>query len=64
MFRRVSNWASLRIGISSSSALVTFDAPGSLPTTSAKVLFETEPGALPPRSVIAVLASELSLIHI
>src|SRR5664280_1848709 len=39
------------------SALVTFDAPGATPTTRANVLFDTLPGDLPPRAMIACSAS-------
>ena len=37
----------------SSSALVSFDAPGPSPTTTAVVFFDTLPGALPPRDLMA-----------
>src|SRR5690606_31965171 len=40
-------------GTPSSAALATFDAPGESPTTSAKVFFETLPGDLPPRALMA-----------
>ncbi len=41
------------MGTPSSSALVSFDAPGPSPTTSAVVFLETLPGDLPPRALIA-----------
>src|SRR5690606_40453419 len=43
---RCSNAASSRIGTPSSSALVSLEAPGPSPTTSAVVFFETLPGDL------------------
>src|SRR5262249_24416762 len=42
-----------RTGTPSSSAFVSFDAPGSAPTTSAYVFFDTLPGLFPPRFLIA-----------
>jgi hypothetical protein len=37
--------------------LVTFDAPGSAPTTTAVVFFDTPPGDFPPRPLMAASAS-------
>ena len=49
--------ASSRIGTPSSSAFVSFAAPGASPTTTAVVFFDTLPGDLPPRALIASSAS-------
>ena len=48
--------SSSRIGTLRSVAFVSFATPGSAPTTTAKVLFDTDPGDLPPRSRIAASA--------
>ena len=37
----------------SSSAFLSFAAPGASPTTSTKVFFDTLPGDVPPRAMIA-----------
>ena len=44
------------IGMPSSFAFVTFDAPGASPTTTQVVLALTDPGDLPPRALIAASA--------
>ena len=49
--------SSSRSGIPRSAALESFAPPGSAPTTTAVVFWETLPGALPPRDLIAASAS-------
>ena len=55
--RRRANACSSRIGTPSFSALVSLDAPGDAPLTTAVVLPDTLPGDRPPRAVIAAAAS-------
>ena len=55
--RSLWNPASSSTGTPSSSALVTFDAPGPSPTTTAVVFPDTLPGDLPPRALMAASAS-------
>ncbi len=55
--RRASKAFSSRMGTPSSSALVSLAWPGSAPTTTAVVFFDTLPGDLPPRTLIASSAA-------
>src|SRR5690606_8727004 len=55
--RRWTNAASSMIGTPSDSALVSLEAPGDSPTTTAVVDLDTLPGDLPPRDLMAASAS-------
>ena len=44
------------MGMASSSALDTLEAPGASPTTTQYVFLETEPGEVPPLAIIAASA--------